>query len=209
MHGPRSVWLLLATVVITTAWSAARPVDYATWAFELLPGLVATAVLLWLGFTRRFRFTDIVYVMCAIQFVILAAGAKYTYAEMPLFEWLRETLSLSRNHSDRLGHFLQGISPTLVVRELLIRLANIRARCLAGALAGCVAVAFSACYEIVEWLWVVAFYADKGPEWLGHQGDPWDAQADILMALCGAIVAATLLSRWQDREIPRLAECDS
>ena len=203
MNGSRALWFLLATVVVATTWSAVRPHDPPTWAFELLPGLAATSLLLWLGFTQRFRFSAVVYVVCALQFVILAAGAKYTYEQMPLFDWLRDALDLSRNHSDRLGHFFQGMSPTLVVRELLVRRTNIRRRWLAGALAVCVAVAFSACYEIVEWLWVVAFYSDKGPQWLGHQGDPWDAQADMLMALVGAIVAATLLARWQDREIVR------
>jgi putative membrane protein len=203
VNGSRALWLLLGTVLVATAWSAWRPHDYPTWAFELLPGLTASAVLLWLGFTKRFRFSAVVYVVCATQFVILAAGAKYTYEQMPLFEWLRTALDLSRNHSDRLGHFFQGMSPTLVVRELLVRRTNIRRRWLAGALAGSVAVAFSACYEIVEWLWVVSFYPNQGPAWLGHQGDPWDAQADMLMALCGAIVAATLLARWQDREITR------
>jgi putative membrane protein len=202
VNGSRALWFLLATVVAATAWSAVRPHDYATWAFELLPGLVATALLLWLGFSRRFQFSAVVYVVCAVQFLILATGAKYTYEKVPLFDWLRVTLDLSRHHADRLGHFFQGMSPTLVVRELLVRRTNIRRRWLAGALAGSVAVAFSACYEIVEWLWVVAFYPDKGPQWLGHQGDPWDAQADMLMALVGAIVAATLLARWQDRQMP-------
>lgn len=201
MNASHALRLFLATILVATAWSAWRPHDYPTWAFELLPGLTASAVLLWLGFTKRFQFSAVVYVVCALQFVILAAGAKYTYEKMPLFEWLRDVLDLSRNHADRVGHFLQGMSPTLVVRELLLRRSGIRRGWVAGALAVCVAVAFSACYEIVEWLWVVAFYANKGPEWLGHQGDPWDAQADILMALCGAIVAAAFLARWQDREI--------
>jgi len=201
VNGSRALWFLLATVVAATAWSAVRPHDYATWAFELLPGLVATTVLMWLGFSGRFRFSAVVYIVCALQFIILATGAKYTYEKVPLFDWLRDTFHLSRNHADRLGHFFQGISPTLVVRELLLRRSGIRRGWLAGLLAVCVALAFSASYEIVEWLWVVMFYPGKGPEWLGHQGDPWDAQADMLMALCGAIVAATLLSRWQDREI--------
>jgi putative membrane protein len=205
LNGARSLWLLLITVVSATLWSVWRPNDIATWAFELVPGLAATALLLWLGFSGRFRFSSVVYVVCALQFVILAAGAKYTYEQVPLFDWLRDTLHLSRNHADRLGHFFQGMSPTLVVRELLLRRTNLRRRWVAGCLAGSVALAFSACYEIIEWLWVVGFYPGKGPAWLGHQGDPWDAQADMLMALCGAIVAATLLARWQDRDISSLS----
>lgn len=193
-------WLLLVIAVIATTWSAWNPVDYATWAFELVPGGIATAVLLWLAFTGSYRFTPIVYIVAAMQFVILACGAKYTYAEMPLFNWLRDHFHLSRNYFDRVGHFFQGASPALVVRELLIRRTNIRPRW-AGFLAVCVALAFSASYELLEWRWVVAFYPDQGPEWLGMQGDPWDAQGDMLMALCGALVVALLLARLQDRQI--------
>jgi putative membrane protein len=196
----RAVWMLLAIALVATAWSAWRPVDYATWAFELLPGGIATAVLLWLAISGRFQFTAIVYFVCALQFVVLACGAKFTYAEMPLFNWLRDALHLSRNHFDRVGHFLQGVSPALVTRELLVRRTNIR-RWLAGCLGICVALAFSAFYEIVEWQWVVWFYPQKGPEWLGMQGDLWDAQGDMLMALCGAITAALVFAYWQDREL--------
>jgi putative membrane protein len=198
----RTVWLLLAAALFATAWSAWNPVDYATWAFELVPGSIATAILLWLAFSSRFRFTHVVYFVAATQFIILACGAKYTYADMPVFNWLRGEFHLSRNYFDRVGHFFQGVSPALVVRELLIRRSNLRPRW-AGCLAVCVALAFSASYEIIEWRWVVAFYPDKGPEWLGMQGDPWDAQGDMLMALCGAIVAASILSHWQDRQIAR------
>jgi putative membrane protein len=197
-----SHWILLAVALFATAWSAWNPIDYATWAFELVPGGIATAVLLWLAFTGRFCFTSIVYVFAAMQFVILACGAKYSYAEMPLFNWLRDEFHLSRNYFDRVGHFFQGVSPALVVRELLVRRSNIRPRW-AGFLGVSVALAFSACYELLEWRWVVAFYPDQGPEWLGMQGDPWDAQGDMLMALCGALVATLVLSCWQDRQLAR------
>jgi putative membrane protein len=197
----RAVWMLFATALVATAWSAWHPVDYATWAFELLPGSIATAVLLWLAFSGRFQFTAIVYAICAVQFVVLACGAKYTYADMPLFNWLRDVLHLSRNHFDRVGHFLQGVSPALVARELLLRQTNLRRRWVAGFLGVCVALAFSAFYEIVEWQWVVFFYPNKGPDWLGMQGDLWDAQGDMLMALCGAITAVAVLASWQDREL--------
>lgn len=196
----RAVWFLLATALLATAWSAWNPIDYATWAFELVPGGVATALLLWLAFSGRFRFTPIVYILCAVQFIVLACGAKYTYAEMPLFNYLRGHFHLSRNYFDRVGHFFQGVSPALIARELLIRRTNIRPRW-ASFLAVCVALAFSASYELLEWRWLVAFYPDKGPEWLGMQGDPWDAQGDMLMALCGALFVALVLSHRQDRQI--------
>jgi putative membrane protein len=195
-----SHWILTTIALAATVWSVWRPVDYATWAFELVPGGIATAILLWLAFTGRYCFTPIVYVLAAIQFVILACGAKYTYAEMPLFNWLRDEFHLSRNYFDRLGHFFQGVSPALVVRELLIRRTNIRPRW-AGFLAVSVALAFSASYELLEWRWVVAFYPDQGPEWLGMQGDPWDAQGDMLMALYGGLFVALVLAHRQDRQI--------
>jgi putative membrane protein len=198
---------LAVTMLVGIAWSAWRPVDYGTWAFELLPGTAATLVLLWLAFSGRFRFSAVVYLFCAIQFVVLATGAKYTYAQVPLFNWLRDALDLSRNHFDRVGHFLQGVTPTLVARELLVRRTNVR-RPLAGLLAVCVAVAFSACYEIVEWLWVAAFYPTQGPQWLGMQGDPWDAQGDMLMAFCGGLLVVLVLAPWQDRQIDELGPAE-
>jgi putative membrane protein len=207
-QAPATAVLLSVTMLVAGAWSAWQPVDYATWAFELLPGTAAALVLLWFAFSGRFCFSAVVYLVCAVQFIVLAAGAKYTYADMPLFNWLRDTLELSRNHFDRVGHFLQGVSPTLVARELLLRRTNIR-RSLAGLLAISVAVAFSACYEIVEWLWVVAFYPTQGPEWLGMQGDPWDAQADVLMALCGGLFAVMILARWQDRQVNQLGQSEA
>src|SRR5262245_28409760 len=142
----RWLWVLLASALVAAAWSAWHPLDWPIWAFELLPGAMATVLILWLGFTDRFRFTSVVYIICAIQFVILACGAKYSYELMPLFNWIRDTFGLSRNHFDRVGHFFQGVSPALVVRELLLRRTNIRRRWLAGSLAVCVALAFSAIY---------------------------------------------------------------
>jgi putative membrane protein len=141
----RAVWILLATALFATAWSAWNPIDYATWAFELVPGGITTTILLWLAFTGRFRFTPIVYVLCALQFIILACGAKYTYAEMPLFNYLRDHFHLSCNYFDRVGHFFQGVSPALVARELLIRRTSIRPRW-ASFLGITVALAFSASY---------------------------------------------------------------
>ena len=202
---PPAATLLAVVTVVAVAWSAWRPAEYATWAFELLPGTAAVLLLLWLAATGRYRFSAIVYLACAAHLVVLAAGAKYTYAEMPLFNWLRDTFDLARNHSDRLGHFLQGVTPSLVVRELLVRRTNVR-RLLAGVLAVSVALAFSASYEIFEWLWVVVFYPSQGPEWLGHQGDVWDAQADMLMALCGGLFAVVVLAWWQDRQIAGLGQ---
>lgn len=149
----------------------------------------------------RFRLSRLLYAVVAVHFVVLAAGAKYTYAEMPLGIWFRDTFHLSRNHFDRVGHFFQGFTAALVTREILVRWTALRRGRIAAFLSICAALAFSAFYELVEWRWVVAFYPDQGPQWLGMQGDPWDAQGDMFMALCGAVLAVGALSRLHDRSI--------
>jgi putative membrane protein len=196
---PAIKFLLLPVVAAALAWSGIAPHDYATWFFELFIGLIGVAVLV--ATAPWFRFSTLVYAVVAAHFVILAVGAKYTYAEVPLFDYLRDTLGLARNHFDRLGHFAQGFTPALVTRELLLRQTRIGRGWLLGFLAISVALAFSALYEILEFVWVLAFYSDKGPEWLGMQDDPWDAQWDMLMALAGAATAIVCLSWAQDRSI--------
>jgi len=190
---------LIAVAVIATAWSLIQTADYAVWFFEL--GLGALGVGL-LAFTHhRLRFSRLVYVVAAVHFVILAQGAKYTYAEEPLFEWLRAALDLNRNHFDRLGHFAQGFTPALITREVLLRRTTLERGALVTLLSIAMPLAFSAMYELLEWIWVLLFYPDQGPEWLGMQGDPWDAQWDMLMALCGAVTALASLAWLQNREL--------
>ena len=190
---------LLVVSLLATVWSLIHPVDYATWFFEIFLGAIGVSVLVVTA--GRFRFSRVIYLVVAVHFIILAAGAKYSYATMPLFDWLKESLDLSRNHFDRVGHFFQGLTPTLIMRELLVRKLHLPANWKVAGLSICVALAFSASYEILEWLWVLVFYPDCGPEWLGMQGDPWDAQADMLMALCGAIIALLFFGPLQSRQI--------
>ena len=199
---PRDVWLLLAVVATATAWSLVRPIDYATWFFEILPGGIGVIVLA--AISPRFRFSSLLYAVVAIHFVVLAAGAKYTYAEMPLFNWLRDEFHLSRNYFDRVGHFFQGATVALLAREILLRRVRMERGGMLAFLSICVGLAFSAFYELVEWRWVVLFYPDRGPQWLGMQGDPWDAQGDMFMALCGAVFVVAILSRLHDRSIKRI-----
>ena len=200
-----SAFQLLVTVVfVATLWSAVDPADFATWFFELFIGAIGIVVLVVTH--SRFRFSPVVYIVVAIHYIILACGAKYTYADMPLFEWLKDTFHLSRNHFDRVGHFAQGFTPALVVRELLIRRTTLQRAWVRNVLSISVALSFSAAYEILEWLWVIVFYPDKGPEWLGMQGDMWDAQADMLMAVLGGIAAILLIGRIQDNQIRRMVD---
>lgn len=199
---PAAFPLLLAVVLIATIWSAIDAADYATWFFELIVG--ALGILLLVLTRSRFQFSALVYLVVAIHYVILACGAKYTYAEMPLFEWLKDAMGLSRNHFDRVGHFAQGFTPALVVRELLMRQTPLRTAWMRNAISISAALSFSAAYEILEWLWVIIFYPDTGPEWLGMQGDPWDAQADMLMAFLGGSTAILFWGRIQDRQMGKL-----
>lgn len=192
-----AVWTLIIVAAVATAFSAVRPHDYPTWFFEIMLGV--PGVVLLAATYRRFRFSSLVYVVCAVHFVVLAVGAKYTYELVPLFTWIKEVLGLSRNHFDRVGHFMQGFTPALLMRELLLRTSTLRRGKWLTLVCICVPLAFSAFYELLEMWCVAAFYATEGNQWLGMQGDVWDAQWDMTMALCGAIVALAFFRRLHDR----------
>ena len=194
--------LFLAVVGIAFVWSAIRPMDYGVWFFELSLGLAG--VLFLVATRRRFPFSGLVYALGAVHFVILACGAKYTYAEMPLFNWLRDALDLSRNHFDRVGHFFQGVVPAMLARELLLRTSPLKPGKWLFTLCVAVALAISALYELFEWRYAVTFGGQRAADFLGSQGDIWDAQEDMLMAFIGAVVAQLFLSRLHDRQIAQL-----
>jgi putative membrane protein len=192
---------LVAVVLVSSAWSAVSPREVDTWFFELIFG--------WIGFVllvvtyRWFRFSALSYLACAFFFFVLSWGAKYTYEYVPWFNWLRDTFNLSRNHSDRFGHFFQGFVPALLTRELIMRTSTLRGKWLA-AVSIAMPLAYSAFYELLEMWWAEAFYPGQGPQWLGHQGDPWDAQWDMTMALLGAMLAVLLFRKLHDAAIRRV-----
>lgn len=200
-HSLRAVIFITIAVVV---WSGIRPYDQAVWLFEISLGLLGALLLL--ATCRRFRFSDLVYVLVCAHIVVLAVGAKYTYAEMPLFNWLRDTFEWSRNYYDRVGHFMQGFVPVMIVREFLLRMTSLKRGKMLAFLTVCVVLALSAFYELIEMWMVLLFYPDQGPEWLGMQGDPWDAQWDMTMALCGAVLAYGLLNRLHDRSLESLRD---
>jgi len=186
------------------AWSAFKPHDYATWFFETfigIGGVVALALT-----QRRFRFSNLVYLLVAIHFTILAVGGKYTYALNPWFEWLKGALGLARNHFDRVGHFAQGFVPAIIARELLLRTSGLKRGKWLAFLCIATCLAISAFYELIEWWAAALFYPANPAEWLGMQGDLWDAQEDMFMALLGATCAILLLSRLHDRSMRKLEE---
>ncbi|SEJ29833.1 putative membrane protein [Azotobacter beijerinckii] len=196
---------LLATlglsVLAALLASGIAPYDRATWLLEVAPVLVAAPLL---AFTYgRFPLTTLLYLLIAAHALVLILGGAYTYARVPPGFWVQELFGLSRNPYDKLGHFMQGLVPALVAREILLRghyLANGR---MLAFLCLCVALAISAVYELIEW-WVALIAGQGAIEFLGTQGDPWDTQSDICWALIGAGSALLGLARLQDRQIAAL-----
>lgn len=193
--------LLLLPVLAALIVSGISPYDRLTWVMEVLPVLLIVPLL---GFTAgRFPLTRLLYVLIAIHALILIAGGAYTYARVPLGDWVKDAFDLARNPYDKLGHLAQGLVPALAARELLIRHALVNGRAIAAVLSICVAMAISAVYELIEW--AAALIMGQGAdEFLGTQGDQWDTQSDMFMALIGATIAMTLLARWHDRAMARL-----
>jgi putative membrane protein len=196
-------FLLLAGVLGVLLWSGVAPRDRLTWWLEVAPVLIAVPVLL--ASYTRFRLTALVYVLIALHAAILMVGGHYTYAEVPLFDWLREQLDLARNHYDRLGHFVQGFVPAMVAREILLRRSPLRAGRWLLFLVTCVCLAISAFYELIEW-WVAIASGTAAEAFLGTQGDVWDTQADMATALAGAVCSQLLLAGWHDRQLATLKD---
>jgi putative membrane protein len=199
----RVLFLLLAVVGAVFAWSGIRPRDRFTWVLEVLPVILAVPALL--ATWRRFPLTTLVYVLIAVHAVILMIGGHYTYAKVPLGFWVQDALHLGRNHYDRLGHFAQGFVPAIVARELLLRRSPLQRGKWLFFLVTCVCLAISASYELIEWLAAI-LGGSSADAFLGTQGDVWDTQWDMFMALVGALSALTLLSRAHDRQLERLSQ---
>jgi putative membrane protein len=190
--------LLLALLAAAFVWSAWQPHDRFTWWLEVLPVVIALPLLV---FTYpRFAFSRLAYGLMLLHAVILLIGGHYTYAEMPLFNWLRDSFDLARNYYDRLGHVAQGFIPAIVARELLLRRSPLRPGKWLFFLVTCVCLAISALYEMIEW-WVALGSGSEAVAFLATQGDVWDTQWDMLLALLGAIAAQLLLRRWHDRSL--------
>ena len=193
---PRLHLALALAVAVVMAWSAVRPKDGFTWFLEAVPVPIAAALIAWAY--PRWRFTPLALVLIAVHACILLVGAKYTYAEVPLFNWLRDEYGLARNYYDRLGHFAQGFVPAIVAREILVRHAVAKRGAWMFFLVSAICLAVSALYEFIEW-WAAAATGEAADAFLGTQGDPWDTQWDMFLALCGAIAAQLLLGRAHDR----------
>jgi len=193
--------VLLAATAAALAVSAVRPHDYFTWFLEVAPVFIGAAILV--ATYRRFPLTPLAYRLLFVHALILMLGGHYTYAEVPLGFWVRDALGLARNHYDRLGHFAQGFVPAILAREILLRRSPLRPGKWLFFLVCCVCLAVSACYEFIEW-WTAVLTGEGATAFLGTQGDPWDTQWDMFLALVGAITAQVTLGRAHDRQLDRL-----
>ena len=190
-----------AGLLAVLAWSGIHPHDYFTWFLEVLPAILGVGILA--ATYRRFQFTGLVYFLVFLHAIVLMIGGHYTYAEVPFGNWIRDYFALSRNHYDRLGHFAQGFVPAMIAREVLLRLNVLKRGGWLFGLVVSVCLAISALYELFEWT-VSALTGSAGDAFLGTQGDVFDTQKDMAMALVGSITALLLLSKAHDRQLRRL-----
>src|SRR3990172_5061080 len=195
---PQALWFASIALVALLVLSGARPYDRTTWLLEVFPVVIALPVL-WVTY-RRFPLTTLVYVCIFLHAVVLMTGGAYTYARVPLGFYLADLFDLSRNPYDKIGHFFQGFVPALVTREILIRGRFVRGKRMLVFIVICVVLALSATYELVEWA-AAAALGQGADEFLGTQGDQWDTQSDIFLALIGAVTALFLFARIHDRQI--------
>ena len=193
--------LLLAIVLVALIASGIGPADRLTWFLEVVPVLVAVPLLL--ATARSFPLTPLAYCLIAVHALILMLGGHYTYAQVPLGFWIQDWFDFSRNHYDRIGHLMQGFGPAIIARELLLRTSPLRPGKWLFALVCLSILGISACYEFTEW-WAAVIGGDAAGAFLGTQGDVWDTQWDMFLALCGAIVSQLLLARWHDRQLAAL-----
>ncbi len=195
-------YTLLITFFGTLLWSGIKPYGYLVWFQEVIPTMISVVILM-LTY-RRSPMTDISYIFIWYFALILLIGGHYTYAEMPLFNYLRDTYDLSRNHYDRFGHFFQGFTPALVAREVLLRTSPLKRGKWLFFLVTCVCLAISACYELIEWLASITQDPEAAADFVGSQGDIWDAQKDMALCLVGAILSQFMLGSLQSRQLKKL-----
>lgn len=196
--GPGEPAALLGMTVLVLIWSGINPHERGTWWLEVGPVILGAPLLA--ATFRSFRLSPLLYRLLFIHAVILMVGGHYTYARVPAGFWVQELLELSRNHYDRLGHFAQGFIPAILAREILLRLTPLRRGKMLFYLVASVCLAFSAFYELTEW-WAAVAWGDSADSFLGTQGDVWDTQWDMFLALLGALSAQLALGRIHDRSM--------
>jgi putative membrane protein len=192
---------LLALVVAVFVWSGIAPKDRLTWWMEVAPVLIAVP-LLWITY-RRFPLTPLLYRLIFLHALVVMVGGHYTYAEVPIGYWVRDWLDLARNNYDRFGHLMQGFVPAMIAREILARRSPLDGSRWLPFLVICVVMFISVSYEFIEW-WAALILGGSAESFLALQGDVWDTQWDMFLALCGGVAALLLLSRLHDRQLAAL-----
>ena len=196
----KKYWILVIIFLAGLIISGIHPHDYFTWILEVFPAIIGLFILI---FTfKKFRFSYLVYMLIVVHCYILFIGGHYTYAEVPLFDWIKDLFHQSRNNYDKLGHFAQGFVPATIVRELFIRREIVKRGWLSF-LTICVCLSISVLYEFLEWFVAVAS-GQSADSFLGTQGDVWDTQSDMLFALIGAICMIVFMSRIHDKQIDKI-----
>lgn len=197
----KNIYIMLAVFFGTLIWSITNPKEGFTCFLEIIPAIIGILIL---TFTfKKFRFTNFTYLLILVHCIILFVGGHYTYAEVPLFDYIREVLNQSRNNYDKVGHFAQGLVPAMIIRELFIRKKVIGNPSFFNFIIVSICLAISAAYEWIEW-WVSLATGDGGDAFLGTQGYVWDTQSDMLFATIGAIVGLILFSRIQDKQLQKI-----
>ncbi len=196
----RKYWILIILFFVGLIWSGINPKDYFTWILEVLPAIIGLIVLT-ITF-NRIRFTTLTYIFILVHCYILFVGGHYTYAEVPLFDWVRDVFGQARNNYDKVGHFAQGFVPAIIIREIFIKQDIVKRGFWLSFIVVCVCLSFSATYEFIEWF-VALLSEESADSFLGAQGYVWDTQSDMLYALIGAIFMVILLSKIQDRQIEK------
>ena len=197
----REAVALLVLTAVALVVSGVGPVDRGTWVLEVAPVVIAAPLLYFTW--RPFRLTPLTYRLIFLHALILILGGHYTYAHVPLGFWLQDLFDFARNPYDRIGHFAQGFVPAIIAREILLRRSPLKPGKWTFFIVCCICLAISAVYEFIEW-WAALILGQGAQEFLGTQGDPWDTQWDMFMALVGAVTAQLLLSRIHDRQLARL-----
>jgi putative membrane protein len=198
MEKMKHLWLVIFFSVLI--WSGINPKDQFTWFLEVFPALIGVTIIA-VTF-NKFRLTQLTYILILIHCVILMVGGHYTYAEVPLFDWIKDYFDLERNNYDKVGHFAQGFIPAIIAREILIRKEIIGKTGWLNFIVISICLAFSAFYELIEW-WVAELSGESAEAFLGTQGYVWDTQSDMALALLGAILSLIALSRIHDKQLKK------
>jgi putative membrane protein len=195
-------YLWLSIFIPVLIWSAALPKDPFTWFLEVLPVFIGVFILFLTH--KKFPLSSLLYTLILIHMIILMVGGHYTYAEVPLFDWIKEAFDQNRNNYDKVGHFAQGFIPAILAREILIRKNIVQGtKIWLNYIIISLVLAFSAFYELIEW-WVALSVGEDAEDFLGTQGYMWDTQSDMGYALFGGLMALLLLSKLHDRQLNKI-----